>query len=183
MKVNVFTAINAKSPRAYEENFLNAALTQGKERRTGSMGSAASSPTWGARTQPILVIGTPMSALKSDVICGLHKLTMCLHSYFLPERLLFLLLLLPGFVFLLAVFDPFGHSGLSLYLLPYSCTLFFERFALYEKFRSRSQTWFTKGRRNKQPTRRIKRLHKAFSNLWTNWRDVFIGLSFFFSFS
>lgn len=144
------------------------------------MGSTASSPRR-ARMQPILIIGTAMNALKSAIICGLHKLTMCLHSYFPPERLFFLLLLLllSGFVFLLAVFDQFVHSGLSLYILPYSCSLFFERFALYKEFSSRSQTWFTKGRRNKQPTRRIKRLHKAFSNLWTNWRDVFIGLSSF----
>lgn len=131
--------------------------------------------------QSVFISGTAMNAFKLPIICGLHKLTMYLHSYFLTGRFVFLLLLLSEFVFLLAVFDQFVHSGLSLYILPYSCSLFFERFALYEEFSSRSQTWFTKGRRSKQSSRRIKILHKAFSNLWGNWRDIFIGLLFFFS--
>jgi len=86
MKVNIFVAINTKMPREHEENFLKAASAQRKGRGTGCMGSAASIPTTGARMQPILTIGTAMNALKSAIVCGLHKLTMCLHSYFPPER-------------------------------------------------------------------------------------------------
>lgn len=183
VKVNVFIAVNAKSPRGYKENFCfpNVALAQVKGRGTGCMASMASSPTWGAWLQPILIIGAAMNALKSAINCSLRKLTMCFHNYFPPKRLFFLLLLLCGFGFLLAAFDQFVHSVLSLYILPYSCSLFFERFTLYEEFNSRSQTGFTKGKRNKQWTRKIKRLHKLFSNLWTKWRGVFTGLSFFFS--
>lgn len=151
------------------------------------MGSAASSPPWGARMKPLLNTGTATSALKWSIVCGLHKLLMffirlfvCFtaisyqkdfHFYYYYFQICFLLL---------SAFAQFLHSGISLCILPYSCSLFFERFALCEEFSS-SQTWFIKARRNKQPTRRIKGFHKLLSNIWANWRGVFVGSSFFFS--
>lgn len=140
--------------------------------------------------KPFLNTRAATGALKQPIICDLHKLLIflllfiCLffHSYLSPERLPFLLLLFYYYFqtcfLLLSAFAQFLHSGISLCILPYNCSLFFERFALCEF--SSSQTWLIKGKRNKQPTR-IKGFHKLLSNIWANWRGIFIGSSFFFS--
>lgn len=144
----------------------------------------ASSPTQGARMQSIFTIWTAMNALKEAIVCGLHKLTKCLQSSFLPERHYYHYYQQYLDLFLCQRYLTNFCTVGFLYIISPRAAVFCVRSLLSTRSSAAGHRPGLKMKRQiNNQLRGVRRLHKSLSNLLKNQEHIFLGLSYFLFFS